>query len=110
MKRELKLDFALTANRAETLLEFINTAFRINKLILACVERVGVRGDTYGNNAVFNSVDYFLFVGGHRRTGDETLAGGHVNKENRIIFWVEVLFHNREKLYCVTDAEGTGSL
>jgi len=56
---ELRLSDA--ANRAETLLEFVDPTFGIHKLRQPGEERMGVGGDADRNQTVFHSVDDFLF-------------------------------------------------
>ena len=87
------LRLAYAAHRAETLLEFINPAFGIDKLLLAGEERMGIRGNTDGNDAVLHTVDDFLPFGGLGGAADEPGTRGHIHKDNRIVFRMNVLFH-----------------
>ena len=81
------------ANGTETLLEFVDAAFGIHKLRESGEEGVRIGGDTDRDEAVFHAVDDFLFLGSLGRAADETLAGGHINEDDRIVFRMKVLFH-----------------
>lgn len=87
------LGLADAANCAETFLELVDAAFGIDELCESREERVGIRGDACGDHGVLDTVDGFLFgrrLGGLR---DETRARGHVNEDDWIILWMEILFH-----------------
>ena len=98
------------ANGTETLLEFVDATFGIDKLGEASEERMGIGGDADRDQAVFHAIDHFLFVGGFGRAADETFAGGHVNEDDRIVFRMKVLFHGNGGSCHVTDAAGKGRL
>jgi len=80
-------------NGTETLLEFVDPSLSIDKLGKASEEWMGIRGDTDRDQTVLHTVDDFLFLGSLGRTSDESLAGGHVNEDDRIVFRMKVLFH-----------------
>jgi hypothetical protein len=81
------------ANGTETFLEFVDPSFGIHELCESGEERMGIGSDTDRDETVFHTVDDFLFLGGLGRAADETFAGGHVNEDDRIVFWMKVLFH-----------------
>jgi hypothetical protein len=109
-KRTGSVDFRLpnATNGAEAFLEFIDTALSIHKLGETREEWMGVGGDTDGNEAVFHAIDDFLFLGSLSRAADETLAGSHINEDDRIVFRMKVLFHGSRSASHVTDATGRG--
>lgn len=88
---------ALTANCAETLLEFVDTAFGVDELVLAREEGVGIRRDTAGDHIMFDTINDFLLLGAGGRVGDETAAGRNVNKDNRIVFGMDICFHDKRQ-------------
>lgn len=66
MKRLLLVELGLAAaaaDGAETLLELVDAAFGVHKLVLAGEERVGIGGDTAGNHEMLNPVDNFRLCG-----------------------------------------------
>ncbi len=87
------LRLANAADCAETFLELVDAAFGIDELFLSGEERMRVGGDAGGNHGVLDAVDGFLFLGGLGGAGDETCARGHVNEDDRIVLWMEILFH-----------------
>lgn len=91
----VELGLADATNGAETLLELIDTTFGIHKLSKSSEERMGVGGDTDRDEAVFHTVDNFLFLGGLGRTGNEAFSGGHIDEDDRIVLRMKVLFHER---------------
>lgn len=74
-------------------MEFVNAAFRINELVFAGEERVGIGGNTAGHHEVFNAVDDFRFSGTNGGTGNETATGGDVKEDDRIILGVNIFLH-----------------
>ena len=88
---ELRLSNA--ADRSETLLEFIDAAFGIDELRESGKEGVRIGRNADRDEAMFHAVDDFLLFGSLGRTADKTLAGGHVNEDDRIVFRMKVLFH-----------------
>ena len=104
------IDFRLpnAANCAEAFLELVDASLGVNKLRQSSEERMGVGSDADRDQAVFHTVDDFLFLGGLGRAADETLAGGHVNEDDRIVFRMKVLFHKNIGSSHVSDAAGRG--
>ncbi len=51
------------ADRSETLLELVDTTFRVHELFLSSEERMGIGSDTNGDHGVLDAVDDFFFVG-----------------------------------------------
>ena len=43
---------------------------------------------------MLDAVDFLLLVGDLGRAADEALAGGHINEDDRIVFRMEILFHD----------------
>ena len=95
-------------NGAEAFLEFVDASLGIHELRESGEERMGVGRDADRDDAVLHAVDDFLFLGGLGRAADETLAGGHVNEDDRIVFRMKVLFHERLGSSRVSDAAGRG--
>ena len=91
------VDFRLpnAADGTEAFLEFVDASFGVHELGEAGEERMRIGSDADRDEAVFHAVDDFLFLGGLGRTADETLAGGHVNEDDRIVFRMKVLFHGK---------------
>jgi len=87
------LGLADAADCAETFLELVDAAFGIDELRESGEEGVGIRGDTCGDHRVFDTIDHFLFLGRLGGFRDETRARGHVNKDDGIVLWMEILFH-----------------
>ena len=96
------------ANGTETFLEFVDATLGVNKLGEASEERMGIGSDTDRDEAVFHAIDDFLFLGSLGRAADETLAGGHINEDDRIVFRMKVLFHENLRSNRVSDAAGRG--
>ena len=97
MKRLLLVELGLAAaaaDGAETLLELVDAAFGVHKLVLAGEERVGIGGDTAGNHEMLNPVDNFRLRGTGGGTGHETAAGGDVDKDNRIVLGMDIFLHD----------------
>jgi hypothetical protein len=57
---------------------------------------------------VLHTVDELFFVRAFGRTGDETSAGGHVHKDDRMVFRVDILFHGVCGFRHVSNAPGPG--
>ena len=89
------VDFRLpnAAHGTEAFLEFVDASLGVHKLGKAREERMGIRRNADRDEAVFHTVDDFLFLGSFGRTADETFAGGHINEDDRIVFRMKVLFH-----------------
>ena len=89
------VDFRLpnAAHGTEAFLEFVDASLGVHKLGEAREERMGIRRNADRDEAVFHTVDDFLFLGSFGRTADETFAGGHINEDDRIVFRMKVLFH-----------------
>jgi len=81
------------ADGTETLLEFIDPAFRIHKLGEAGEERMRIGRDANGDDAVLHAIDNFFLFRILGRAADEALAGRHINEDDRIVFRMKVLFH-----------------
>jgi hypothetical protein len=103
---ELRLSNA--ADRSETLLEFVDATFGIDELRESGEEGVRIGSNTDRDEAMFHAIDDFLLFGSFGRTADKTLAGGHVNEDDRIVFWMKVLFHGSNRVRHVSDAAGRG--
>jgi hypothetical protein len=89
------VDFRLpnATNGTEAFLELINAALGVHKLGEAGEEWMRIGSDADRDHAVLNAVNDFLFVGGLSGAADETLASGHIYKDDRIVFRMKVLFH-----------------
>ena len=87
------LGLADATNCAEPFLEFVDTSLGIDELGEPGKEWVRIRGDTCGNYGVHDTVDGFLFVGRLSGFCDETRARSHVNEDDGIVLWMEILFH-----------------
>ena len=80
-------------------MEFVDASFGVHELGQSGEEWMRVGRDADRDEAVFHAVDDFLLFGSLGRTADKTLAGGHVNEDDRIVFRMKVLFHgNRESV------------
>ena len=88
-----KFGLPAPANTAETLLEFIDTSFSINKLLLPSKEWVGVRSDPAGNDVMFDALDLFSFVRSHGRAGRVFFSCGDIDEDHGMILRMELLFH-----------------
>lgn len=96
------------ADSSETLLEFVDAAFRIDKLREASEERMRIRRNADRDYAVLNAINDFFLFRSLSRAANEPLASGHINKDSRIVFWMKVLFHENLEPYRVSDAAGGG--
>ena len=103
-RNSVELRLCNAANRAETLLELVDPAFGIHKLLLSSEERMGVGGDADRNQAVLYAIDDFLLFGGFGRARNETSACGHIHKDDRIVFRMKVLFHEVDGVLHVSNA------
>ncbi len=88
----------LTANRTEALLEFVDTTFGIDELVLTCEEGVGIRGDTTGDNVMFYAINFFCLLGCCARTGDKTTTSCDVEEYYGMILGVKISFHDKINL------------
>jgi len=75
------------------LLEAVDSAFGVDKFLVAGEERVGEGGDVEFHQRVLFTVDGRRFVGFHGRTRDKMLFVGHVQKDDFLIFGVNGRFH-----------------
>lgn len=80
-------------NSAEALLELVDPPFGVNELLLTGKERVRVGGDPDGDDKMIHSVDLLNSIGLCGRARNKLLTGAHVLEDDRIIFWVEIRFH-----------------
>ena len=80
-------------NSAEALLELVDPPFGVHELFLTGKERVRVGGDPDGDDKMIHSVDLLNSIGLCGRARNKLLTGAHVLEDDRIIFWVEIRFH-----------------
>jgi len=101
-----ELRLADAADCAETLLELVDAAFGIDELRESGEEGVGIGSNTGGNHGIFDTIDRFLFLGGLGGFRDEACARGHVNEDDGIVLWMEILFHGSVLVAARTNARG----
>lgn len=92
--RLLKFWLTSTANSSKTLLELINTACGIHKLLLPSEEWVRICSNTSGDDVVVYSVDLLDFIRLSSGTGNVARASGHVLKRNGMILGMKIFFHD----------------
>ena len=93
MKVGSKLWLTSAADGTETLLELVDPALGVHELSQPSEEGVGIGSDADGNHAVFDTINGLLLVGSLGGTGDETLAGRHVDKHDWLIIGMNLCFH-----------------
>ena len=101
-----ELRLANAADCAEPLLELVDAAFGINELRESGEEGVGIGSDAGGNQGMLDTIDDFLFLGGLGGFRDEACARGHINEDDRIVLWMEVLFHGSVLVAARNNARG----
>ena len=87
-------------------MELVDAAFGIDELRESGEEGVRIGGDACGDHGMLNTVDDFLFLGGLGGFRDEACARGHVNEDDGIVFWMEILFHGSVLVAARTNARG----
>lgn len=93
MNGSVELRLPNAAHGAKAFLELVDPSLGVHELRKSGEEGMGIGSDADRDDAMFHTVDDFLFLGSLGRAADETLAGGHVNKDDRIVFRMKVLFH-----------------
>ena len=93
-----RLGLLRAPHRAEALLELVDSSLGVDELLLAREERVGVGGDSNGNDKMINSVHLLDSIGLRGRARHILLAGTHVLENDRTVFGVEIRFHENGAL------------
>lgn len=80
----------------EAFLELVDATFGVHELLLTGEERMGVRGDTDGDQVMLDAIDLFLAVGGFGGACDHAGSGGHINENHGMIIRMKIAFHKDE--------------
>ena len=81
------------ADGPEALLELVDPSLGVDELLLPREERVGVGGDPDRNDLVIHAVHLLDAIRLGGRAGEVLLPGRHVLQDDRVVFGVEIRFH-----------------
>ncbi len=104
----VQLRLANATDGTEAFLEFVDAAFCIHKLRKTSKERVRVRCDADGDEAVLHAIDHFLLFRSFGGAADKAFTSRHIYEDDWIVFRMKVLFHENLEARRVSDAAGRG--